>query len=139
MNEYTIEQITKDVLDSIKVGDLVEINDWGRWFEVKAVSENYFVVVTADKTDNKEYSVISKVPFAGKYKDLIDGAFYCGPDYYIFGHPLCAEYDHLYDFDNAEANDAYLKTFEEGKAEISMRQRVSIWYLNIAPCAEETA
>ena len=37
-------ELTKDVLDSIKVGDLIKINDWKRPMRVKAVTENYFVM-----------------------------------------------------------------------------------------------
>lgn len=37
--------ITREILDTIKVGDLVKINDWTKPLRVKAVSENYFVMV----------------------------------------------------------------------------------------------
>lgn len=38
--------ITREILDTIKVGDLVKINDWTKPLRVKAVSENYFVMVS---------------------------------------------------------------------------------------------
>lgn len=102
-------------------------------------SSTHSICISKEKVNAKDVAG-KKVHFGlGDYGWEFTCVNDCGPDYYIFGHPLCIEYDHLYDFDNAEANDAYLKTFEEGKAEISMRQRVSIWYLNIAPCVEETA
>ena len=38
--EYThYRNITREILDTIKVGDLVKINDWTKPLRVKAVSE----------------------------------------------------------------------------------------------------
>lgn len=36
------ENITREILDTIKVGDLVRVNDWTSPMLVKAVSKNIF-------------------------------------------------------------------------------------------------
>lgn len=38
-------EITKEILDSIKAGMLVKINDWKRPMKVVGVSENYFCMI----------------------------------------------------------------------------------------------
>lgn len=38
------ENITREVLDTIKAGDLVRVNDWTCPMLVKAVSKNFFVM-----------------------------------------------------------------------------------------------
>ena len=42
--EYSDEKITREVLDSIKIGDYIRCNDWKRAMRVYGVSDNYFVV-----------------------------------------------------------------------------------------------
>ena len=37
--------ITKEILDNIKVGMLVKINDWKRPMKVVGISENYFCMM----------------------------------------------------------------------------------------------
>lgn len=37
--------ITREILDTIKINDLVKINDWVKPMRVKAVSDNYFVMI----------------------------------------------------------------------------------------------
>ena len=46
MNEkcYKNGEITKEILDSIKVGDIVRCNGWKRGLRVKAVSKNYILM-----------------------------------------------------------------------------------------------
>ena len=45
MKDYKIFiNITKEVLDSVKPGDLVKVNDWKKPLKVIAVSDNYFVM-----------------------------------------------------------------------------------------------
>ena len=48
--KYT--DITKELLDSIQVGDLVAIQGWDSLLEVKCVSDNYFVM--ADTSPDKQ-------------------------------------------------------------------------------------
>ena len=53
--------VTKEILDTVKAGDLIKINDWKKPMRVKAVSEN-FLVMTQKNFRNTYYSVCSKLP-----------------------------------------------------------------------------
>lgn len=79
--------ITREILDTIKVGDLVKINDWTKPLRVKAVSENYFVMVS-NLFGKPMYSVCSKLPWKGvRHNAMTGGMFHCGADNWIFGSP----------------------------------------------------
>lgn len=130
--EYThYRNITREILDTIKVGDLVKINDWTIPLRVKAVSENYFVMVS-NLFGKLMYSVCSKLPWKGiRHNEMIGGMFHCGTDNWLFGSPLSSQYKNLYSFENEEANQAYLQEFENGEAEISERSGVPIYDLYV--------
>lgn len=125
--------VTRDILDTIKVGDLIKINDWKRPHRVKAVSENYFVMVM-NVCGNPCYSVCSKLPWGGiRYNEMRGGMFHCGTDSWLFGSPLACDYENLYWFDNEESNKLYLQSFESGESELS-RRSVPIYELYIKEC-----
>lgn len=133
MKDYKIFiNITKEVLDSVKPGDLVKVNDWKKPLKVIAVSENYFVM--ARKLFGKwEYSVCEKKPWEGvKYNSMIGGKFHVGTDGWIFGSPTWLDFNcEEYDFENLEASQAYINSFElpEGDIEhsfISPRNAIPI-------------
>ena len=126
--------VTREDLDTIKVGDLVKVNDWKRPMRVKAVSENYFVM-TQKQFGNTYYSVCSKLPWKGlRYNAMRGGMFHCGPDAWVFGSPVSFDYDDLYEFENDEANQAYLKDFEDGESRISERRGIAIYDLYVKHC-----
>lgn len=54
-------EVTREILNTIKVGDLVRVNNWDKPMQVKAVSENYFVM-TQNMSGDTYYSVCSKLP-----------------------------------------------------------------------------
>lgn len=138
--EYiTHENITKELLDSIKVGDLIKVNDWNTALRVKAVSENYFVM--ARKMFGKyDYSVCEKIPWGGiRYNRMRGGLFHVGMDSWIFGAPIWCDFNNdggQYDFEDAIATQAYIETFElkdgeDGKSSISPRSAVPIYIIQI--------
>lgn len=114
MKDYKIFiNITKEVLDSVKPGDLVKVNDWKKPLKVIAVSDNYFVM--ARKLFGEwEYSVCEKKPWGGiRYNAMIGGKFHVGTDGWVFGSPTWIDFDcEEYDFDNLEASQAYINSFE---------------------------
>ena len=135
--EYLGDQITKEVLNSIKVGDLVKVNDWKRPLRVRAVSEDYFVMAVR-MLGKWDYSVCEKKPWCGtRHNAMTGGMFHVGTDAWIFGSPIWHEFGCKgYDFDNPEASQAYVNTFElpEGNREhafISPRRAVPIRSLYI--------
>lgn len=130
-NRYSKSQITKEILDQIQIGDLIKINNWKQPLRVKGISENYFVMAQ-DFHDIKkplEYSVFSKIPFQGigyGRDGKIQGDYFCGPDFWLFG-----DIDFNYKFDNPESIQKYLNKFETGEAEISMRNSVAVYSIQI--------
>lgn len=125
------EKVTRDILDTVKVGDLIKVNDWKRPMRVMAVSENYFVMVS-QVCGNPMYSVCSKLPWNGiRHNAMLGGMFHCGRDHWVFGSPLCSKYPNLYSFTNEEANREYLQEFENGEAEISERNGIPIFDLYV--------
>lgn len=135
--QYThYTNVTKEILDTVKVGDLVKINNWKKPMRVKAVSENYFVMVQ-NLFGDTYYSVCSKLPWDGiMYNRMRGGMFHCAPDNWIFGCPLSVDYPNLYKFDDEEANQKYLQEFEKGEYELSLRNGVAIYDLYVKGGAE---
>lgn len=131
-NNYThYNNVTREILDTIKVGDLIKVNDWDTPMEVKAVSENYFVM-TEDKGNDKYYSVCSKLPWDGiRYNSMVGGMFHCGTDNWVFGSSLQSEYENVYYFENEECNKKYLEEFERGECELSFRTSIAIYDLYV--------
>ena len=125
--------ITKEILDTVKVGDLIKINDWKKPMRVKAVSENYFVMTNKQFGDTY-YSVCSKTPWGDKgrrHNRMVGGMFHCGTDNWIFGTPLGVEYENIYEFNDEKSNKLYLQEFENGKTRISERSGIAIYDLYI--------
>lgn len=125
--------VTRENLDTVKVGDLVKINDWKKPMRVNAISKNYFVM-TMKQFGKNYYSVCSKLPWEGTRRNaMIGGMFHCGTDDWIFGSSLSVDYEDLYEFNNEEANRLYLQEFEDGETQISVRTGVPIIDLYVKP------
>jgi len=117
---------TKELLDRVKIGDLVRINNWKKPMCVKGVSENYFVMVQ-NNFGETYYSVCEKKPWSGvKHNAMRGGMFHCGRDNMLFCMP-----DFDYDFDNTESVNRYLQMFEQGEIELSVRAAIPIWEVHI--------
>ena len=134
----THTEITKTLLDSIRVGDLIRVNDWKRPMRVCGVSKDYFAM-TMKQFDKTVYSVCEKKPReAGRHNRMERGKFHVGTDHWIFGAPIWGEFNFggKYDFENPEAVKAYLETFElpehaEGRSALSERSGIPIYILQI--------
>lgn len=123
--------VTREILDTIKIGDLIKINNWKKPMRVMAVSKNYFVMKSKVFKTNY-YSVCSKLPWNGvKHNNMTNGMFHCGADDWIFGSPLGITHKNLYEFINEESNRKFLQEFEDGKAHISERNGMPIYDLYI--------
>lgn len=123
--------ITREILDTIKIGDFIKVNNWKRPMKVKAVSKNYFVM-TQNLFGKHYYSVCSKLPWDGvRHNSMVGGMFHCSKDNWIFGCPLIFDYPELYYFENDESNQKYLQTFENGESELSERKGIAIYDLYI--------
>lgn len=122
---YTGFYITKDVLDTVEVGDLVKCNGWKVPYRVKGVSENYFVM--ARKQFGEWYYSIceKKLRTAGQYNAMMPGMFHISVDNMVFG------YADGYGFDNAEWMAGYLDALETGKIELSERKGCALNSIHI--------
>lgn len=119
------EEITRELLDKIKVGDMVKCNDWGRPMRVKGVSENYFVMA-ASHFGKTIYSICEKKPWDGiRYNHMRGGMFHIGTDNWIFGWGGW-DPDGGYDFDDEKMTAKYLESLEMGLTELSQRRSVPL-------------
>lgn len=127
MSDYiTSDEITKEFLDSIQVGDLVKINDWKKPMRVKGVSENYLVMVQ-NMFGKTMYSVIEKTPCAFRHNEMTPRMFHCGTDHWVFGFSGMDDYS----FTNHEQTKCYLQSFENGESKLSVRTSVPIRRIGI--------
>lgn len=121
------ENITKEILDTVKVGDYIKINDWKRGMKVRGVSANYFVM-SVNAFGKPMYSICEKKPWGGiRHNAMTGGMFHCGTDSWIFGAPDLDSYM----FDDEAQTAAYLESFERGESELSPRRAVPILTLEI--------
>ena len=126
-------EITREVLDSVRVGDLVKFNDWDKPYKVKGVSENYFVA-TRKIFGKTSYTICEKKPWPGvKHNAMTGGMFHIGPDHWLFGW---GGWDPSggYDFDDKAATDRYLQSLEIGLTAISERRGCPVTSMAVKKC-----
>jgi len=125
------KEVTKEILDTIKIGDLVKVNDWEAPMRIKGVSKNY-AVMTRKMFGKIHYSVIEKKPWDGiRHNAMIGGHFHCSTDSWIFGDP------HFnYEFDDLNAINEYLQKFEDNVVQLSERNGIPIHKIQIKPFIE---
>lgn len=112
---YTKAVITKELLDSIKIGDRIICNDWTTALTVSGVSDNYFIMYRKLKkcpsyTNGIEYSICKKIKT--EYTNN-----YLTPDYFSIGtdNSTFNQYDHSKEQDTI----IILKQLEQGKIQLS--------------------
>lgn len=119
------EEITKELLDSIQVGDMVKCNDWKDAYRVRGVSENYFVMARSF-FGRTYYSICEKKPWDGiRYNRMVGGMFHIGTDNWVFGWGGW-DPDGGYDFSDEKATAKYLESLEMGDTELSHRSSVPL-------------
>jgi len=124
--QYVVyESITKELLDTVNVGDLILTNDSKQPLRVYGVSPNYFVMARR-AFGQWLYSVCEKKPWEGiRYNSMVGGMFHIGTDNFVFGNP------EGYDFTNPNVVKSYLDLFESGETELSLRRSVPLTRLAI--------
>lgn len=123
MSEYVgISPVTKQDLESVKIGDYIKVNNWYRAMRVRAISENYILCANKSFDGVFIYSVISKNPASFTRNNIIENLCYCGKDNQIFG-----DLDFDYDFDDESKCRQYIQKFETGELEISHRRSEAIY------------
>lgn len=102
---------SKEVLDQVKVGDLIKCNDWVKPLTVRAVSENYFVM-SRNHFGKPLYSICEKKPADFSRNYIVEGYPTIGTDFWVFG-----KFDYL----NQEDCEQAVKELESGETEMSVR------------------
>ena len=130
MSKYEIyekENITKELLNTIKAGDFIKINTWKKPFKVIEVSENFFVMCKPH-FDTFMYSICEKNKRG--YAHNMDYRPDCGFDSDEF---VCGPDDAYtaYDYHNSEECKQALQDLESGELEVSTRHGWGIWHLEI--------
>lgn len=128
---YEKHDVTKELLNTIKVGDLIKVNTWKRPMRVIAVSENFFIM-WKKHFNTYMYSICEKNkrgyhhntvyrPACGFYED----EFVCGSD------------DHYtkYDYSNEKECKKALEELEKGTLEVTTRHGWGVWHLEIKRAA----
>ena len=124
---YTHEQISRELLDGIKVGDYVKFDSDRRGMRVWGVSENYILAGTKSFRGQYIYTVIGKEQLTGQCNAMNKNTFVHGPDDRIFGYL----HDHAYELDNEVFVKDYLDAFEKGEVSLSRRRSMSFYSLQI--------
>ena len=125
---YKNEELTKEILDSIKVGD--RISQETKYMKVVGVSEN-FIFATQNLFGEVYYAVFDKNPSEGSHNAVwypncrIKGKYYCAPMGLIGGE----SYE---EYDTPEGVQKNLEALESGKVETSWRRAYTYYELTIA-------
>jgi hypothetical protein len=125
---YEKENITKELLNTIKTGDLIKVNDWKKPMRVIGVSENFFIMRQSFFKDYL-YSICEKNKRGYEYnlsyqphRGFAEDEFICGPDNMIFG---------IYDYAKDEDIPLALEALENGEIEVSQRRGLGIHHIEI--------
>lgn len=118
------------VINSLQVGNMVQINDWDKPMIVRGVSEHY--VVVSNLFDNDcEYTILSREPNTIAYNGIPCGACICAADWWLFGILLDGYNDFEYHFANQDWTTKYLESLEKGETEMSLKNRAIITNIKI--------
>lgn len=113
------ERPTKELLDTIKVGDMIKCNNWKESYRVKVVSENYFIA-TRPFFGNVLYTICHKDKAGFQHNSIVEDLPYIGPDDYVFGN-----FSYKDDYDDA------IKELEAGEMSVSERNGVALYSIQI--------
>ena len=110
------------VLNSIKLGDKLAINDWKAKYTVCGLSQNFVLAHSG-----QHYTIIERHPMPDDY--CLNGVrgddIRCGPDWWVFG------YVDGYDFTNKDWVAKYMTNLELGLTEISQKKHAPVFFLGV--------
>ena len=130
MKQYEVYEkpdITKELLNTIKVGDFIKVNTWKRPMKVVAVSENFFIM-WKKHFGTWAYSICEKNK-RGYERNLI----YRPHNGFMADEFVCGHDDHYtkYDYSDEKECKKALKDLESGELEVTTRHGWGIWHLEI--------
>lgn len=126
-NIYEKNDITKELLNTIKFGDYIKINTWKMPMKVIATSDN-FIILLKKHFDTFAYSIIEKNK-RGYEHNLI----YRPENGFMADEFVCGADDHYckYNYSNQTECEKALKELESGELEVSQRHGWGIWHIEI--------
>lgn len=130
MNKYEIydkPDITKELLNTIKVGDFIKVNTWKRPLKVIAVSENFFIM-WRPFIKTWLYSICEK-----SKRGYEHNLWYRPNNGFMADEFVCGSDDHYtkYNYSDEKECQKALKELESGKLEVTTRHGWGIWHLEI--------
>jgi len=114
------------LLNSLKLGDKLAINDWKAKYTVCGISQNYILAHYG-----QHYTIIQRTPMPDGYcyNGVRGGDIRCAPDWWIFGW-MSDKWDD-YQFNNEEWVKDYLYSLESGETEMSQKRHAPVWFLSV--------
>ena len=111
-----------EVVNSLKLGDKLAINDWKAKYTVCGISPNFVLAHYG-----QHYTIISRKPTPSDYhfNGVRGGEIRCAPDWWIFG------YVDGYRFTDENWVTKYLTTLEEGETEMSQKKHATVWFISV--------
>lgn len=120
-NEYIdYKNITRNILDNIKVGNIIKCNDWEESMKVVGISDNYFIMVNGDY-----YSICEKKPIDHTRNNYTKGSFRIGDDDLVFGKIGG------YKWNDEKFITEYLNELESGETQLSARRAIDLKKIKI--------
>lgn len=124
---YEKPNITKELLNTIKVGDLIKINTWKKPMRVVGVSENYFIM--RHKLFNDTYYSICEKNKRGYEHNMC----YRPSSGFMADEFVCGHDDHYgaYNYCNDEEVLRALDALEKGELGVTTRYGLGIYHIEI--------
>ena len=106
-----------ETLKSIKIGDMLIINDWKAKYTVCGLSEHFALAHYG-----QYYTIIRRQPMPDDYdyNGVRGGDIACAPDWWIFG------YINGYDFRSKKWVNEYMASLESGDTEMSQKKHETV-------------
>lgn len=127
------ENVSREILDSVKVGDKIKCNLAKKPSTVVGVSENYFVMIQKN-FGLTYYSVCEKKRVDFGRRNFEKDQFRIGPDFWIFGFlskDFSFDDNEQYRWNDENWIKEYLQSFEEGISQLSERKSIGVGRIEI--------
>ena len=113
-----------EILQTIKLGDKLAINDWKARYTVCGISERYILAHYG-----QHYTIIDRKPFPYDFNGVRAGDIRCAPDWWIFG--FMDDIWSGYHFTDEKWVHDYMASLERGDTELSQKRHAPIYFLSV--------
>lgn len=109
-----------EVVNSLKLGDKLSINDWNAKYTVCGISQRFVLAHYG-----QHYTIISRFPSPFTHNAIRKGDVVCAPDWFLFG------YSGGYDFTNPNWVTQYMIDLESGVTEQSHKKGCAVYFIAV--------